>query len=67
MGLTDNVIAQQKAAMDKVRWESEEQCPRQTLHSPQSRPQHTIEKIQNKHFWLIFGGTNWKQIKANGH
>lgn len=24
-------------------------------------------KTLNKHFWLIFGGTNWKQIKANGH
>lgn len=68
MGLTDNVISQQKAAMDKVRWESEKQCPQQTLHSPQLLSQHTIFKNpQNKHFWLIVGGTNWKQIKANGH
>lgn len=34
----------------------------------QSQPQHSFFKNhQNKHFWLIFGVTNWKQIKANGH
>ena len=44
MGLTDNVISQQKAAMDKVRWESEKQCPQQTLHYPQLLSQHTIFK-----------------------
>lgn len=56
-----------------TKWDgSLEQCPQQTLHSPtpvttQTQLKNKTKKHQNKHFWLIFGGTNWKQIKANGH
>lgn len=34
---------------------------------PQSPTLTQVLKHPNKHFWLIFGGTNWKQITANGH
>lgn len=71
IGLSDNVISQQKAAVDRVRWESKEQCPQQTPPTPQPPSQHSFPKKKtthpDKHFWLILGGTNWKQIKANGH
>lgn len=49
--------------------QSETQCPQQTLHSPHppvTIPTYHLNK-PSKHFWIIFGGTNWKQIKANGH
>jgi hypothetical protein len=58
VGLTDNVISQQKAAMDRVRWESEEQCPQQTLHSLLVMTQTQVLKITTpkQTLWLIFGG-----------
>lgn len=61
MGLSDNVISQQKAAMDRVKWESKEQSPQQRAPNPPSHHPNTAFKKENntpKQTLLVHIGAN---------